>query len=117
MIELIKSSVIGDDLIQEYNLLKEDQLFECHLNNQKIGYAIIRKNETDRIYLIIAKKYQNKGYGSIIFKQLLSKINENIICSVPFDNIRMQRIIQKNKGIEIGRNKETIKYIIKKDNN
>jgi len=34
------------------------------------------------------------------------------MCSVPFENIKMQRIIEKNNGIEIGRNGKSIQYII-----
>lgn len=112
MIDLIGVNKITDDLIQKFKLSKKDQLYECHLNNTKIGYAIIRKNTNDKLFLILVEKYRNKGYGSDIFKLLLSKVNETIICSVPFDNIKMQRIIQKNNGIEIGRNGKEISYII-----
>ena len=112
MIDLIEINRITDDLIKEFKLLKEDQLFECYLHNKKIGYAIIRKKTTDRLFLILAEKYQNKGYGNEIFKLLLSKVNEPVICTVPFENIKMQRIIQKNNGIEIGRNGKEILYII-----
>ena len=112
MIDLIEVNKITDDLIQEFKLLKEDQLYECHLNNTKIGYAIIRKKTNDKLFLILAKKYQNKGYGSDIFKLLLSKVNEPVICSVPFENVKMHRIIQKNNGIEIGRNGKEVLYII-----
>ena len=112
MIDLIEINNITDALIQEFNLVKEDQLFGCYLNNIQIGYAIIRKKTNNKLFLVIAKKYQNKGYGSEIFKLLLSKVNESVMCSVPFDNIKMQRIIQKNNGIETGRNGKEILYII-----
>ena len=112
MIDLNKANEITDDLIEEFKLSKNDQFYECNLNNTKIGYAIIREEENDRLFLVIAKKYQNKGYGSHIFKLLLSKISEPIICSVSFDNIKMQRIIQNNNGFEIGRNGKKILYII-----
>ncbi len=118
MIELIEINNITDALIQEFNLVKEDQLFGCYLDNIQIGYAIIRKKINNRLFMVIAKKYQNKGYGSEIFKLLLSKVNESVMCSVSFDNIKMQRIIQKNKGLEVGRNGQEIIYMIdcKKDN-
>lgn len=112
MIDLIRIKKITDDLIQEFRLTKEDELYECCIEGKKIGYAIIRNKINDRIFLIISTEYQNMGYGSIIFESLLFKINEPIICAVPFQNIKMQRIIQKNNGIEIGRNKEMIQYII-----
>ena len=112
MINLIETPKISDDLIQEFELSKADLLYECHLDNAKIGYAVIREKLDDRIFLIVAKNYQNKGYGSVIFKLLLSKINASVMCSVPFENIKMQRIIEKNNGIEIGRNGKSIQYII-----
>lgn len=114
MIDLIQLEKITDDLIQQFKLVKDDQLYVCYLDKTKIGYAIIRNKVEDKIFLVVAKEYQNKGYGSIIFKSLISKISEPIYCVVPFENIKMQRIIQKNKGIEIGRNGSTIQYIIQK---
>lgn len=114
MIELREVKKITDDLIQEFQLVKEDKIYECHLDDKKIGYAIIRKKITDRIFLVIAKKYQNKGYGSTIFNLLLSKIDETVICSVPIENTKMQRIVENNNGIEIGRNGKTIQYTIDK---
>ena len=114
MIELIRIQKITDDLIQEFQLVKEDQIYECHLDNKKIGYAIIRKKITDRLFLVVAKKYQNKGYGSAIFKLLLSKIDEPLICSVPIENTKMQRIIENNNGIETGRNSKLIQYSVTK---
>ena len=113
MIKLIEVNEITDDLIQEFELVKEDLLYKCYLDETKIGYAIIRNKINDRIFLFVTKKYQNKGYGSTIFKLLLSKTNGSVKCLVPIDNIKMQRIIQKNKGIELGRNGQIIQYIIK----
>lgn len=112
MINLVGVGKISDELIQEFNLARGDLLYECHSDNEKIGYAVIREKTNNKIFLVIAEKYQNKGYGSIIFKLLLSKINDSVIFSVPFENIKMQRIIQKNNGIEIGRNGKEIQYII-----
>lgn len=112
MINLIKVNEIGDDLIQEFKLSKEDQLYECQLDNIKIGYAIIRNEKNNKIFMVLAEKYQNNGYGSAIFKLLLSKINDSFTCSVPFENFKMQSIIQKNNGVEIGRNGKEISYII-----
>ena len=117
MINLIELNEENNSIAKELNLTKDDKLYECILNNKNIGYAIIKSNPKDKILIIIAKKYQNQGYGNIIFKLLLSKINESIICTVPLENSRMKRIIQKNNGFEIGRNGKTIQYIIEKGNN
>lgn len=114
MIDLIQVREITDDLIQEFNLVREDQLYECYIDDIKIGYAIIRNNADDRVFLTVAKEYQNKGYGSIIFESLIFRIDGSIICTVPFENVKMQRIILKNNGVEIGRNGKTIQYIIEK---
>ena len=59
MINLIKVNEIGDDLIQEFKLSKEDQLYECQLDNIKIGYAIIRNEKNNKIFMVLAEKYQN----------------------------------------------------------
>lgn len=115
MINLVEVDNITDDLIHEYNLVRGDVLYECCLDYVKIGYAVIRKKENDRIFLILAEKYQNKGYGSIIFNLLISKIDGSIICFVPFENIKIQKIIQKNDGVEIGRNGKGIHYIIERN--
>lgn len=112
MIDLIEVIKITDDLIKEFELKKVDKLYECYLKNLKIGYAVIYKRENNMLYLTIAEQYQNKGYGSIIFKLLLSKVNNYVICSVPFENVKMQRIIQNNKGYEVGRNGQEILYFI-----
>lgn len=112
MTELIQKEIISDDIIQQFNLNKNDQLYECFLDQKKIGYGIIRKNATDNIYLGIMKSYQNQGYGSTFFKMLISKVNHTIICEVPLNNIKMQRIVQNNHGIEIGRNDNSIHYRI-----
>ena len=114
MIDLIEVSQINDVLIQEFSLVRGDLLYECLLDKEKIGYAVIREKTNNKIFLVIAEKYQNKGYGSIIFKLLISKINDSVIFSVPFENIKMQRIIQKNNGIEVGRNGLEIQYILNK---
>ena len=112
MIQLSELQKIDDSFIQEFHLSKEDRLYECYLEHQKIGYAIIRQKGNDRIFLIVAEKYQNQGYGSAIFKMLLSFIHESVVCSVPFENVKMHRIIQKNNGIEIGRNGSSVQYMI-----
>ena len=115
MVDLVEVELITDDLIQEFELTKGDHLFECYFDDNKIGYAVIRKKKNDNLFLIISRKYQNKGYGSECFKLLLDKTNESSICSVTFDNVKMHRIIKKNNGIEIGRNGEIVLYILKKN--
>ena len=112
MIELVEVKNMTDDKIEEYNLVKEDIMYECLLDNKKIGYAIIRNDEKNKLFLVIDRDYQNKGYGNKIFKLLLSKVTGQVICSVPFENTKMIRIIENNSGIEIGRNGISIFYKI-----
>lgn len=114
MINLKEVNKITDDLIEEFRLTKNDRLYECYLDNAKIGYAIIRDRVNDQLYIFVADKYQNNGYGSEIFKLLLSKVNKSSKCIVELDNVKMIRIVQKNNGIEIGRNGKEILYIIEK---
>ena len=116
MVDIVLVNNITDDLIQMFNLNREDELYEFCLDNKVIGHGIIRKNSNNKIYVVIAKKYQGRGYGGKLFEFLLSKTNESMEFSIPKDNYVIQRIIQKNKGIEIGRDKEEVFYLIDKNN-
>ena len=42
------------------------------------------------------------------------EIDENVICSFPVENTKMQRIIETNNGVEIGRNGKLIQYTMDK---
>ena len=93
-------------------MIKDDKLYGCYIDDKVIGYAIIRNDLEERVYLEIINQYQGKGYGSSAFKELLFLINDTVKCSVSLDNIKMQRIVLKNKGIEVGRDGRAIHYII-----
>lgn len=115
MLDIIKINDIDDSKIQEFNLNKNDILHKCMLDNTTIGYCIIREDKNDKIFIVVSDKYQNKGYGSSIFNRIISNIKDNIICKVPIDNIKMNRIVKKNNGKEISRDGENIIYMINKN--
>jgi len=81
MIELAEVKQISDDLIQEFNLVKEDLIYECHLDNKKIGYAIIREK------LNIPDNLDENELKRIIFllNQRLSTTTMEFINSLNFD--------------------------------
>ena len=111
---LVEVTNITEDIAKGLNINNGDRLFGCYLDNKIVGYAVIRNNLEERVYLVILDEFQNQGNGSSAFKELLSMINDTVKCSVSIDNYKMQRIIIKNKGIEVGRDVENIHYVIEK---
>lgn len=111
---LTEVSKVSDELVNKLKLTNGDKLYGCYVDDNIIGYAIIRNNLEERVYLEILDKYQGYGYGSSAFKELLFLINGIVKCSVSLDNIKMQRIILKNNGIEAGRDGHLIHYVIEK---
>lgn len=109
---LTEVTSVSDELASELKLDKDDKLYGCYIDDKIIGYAIIRNDLEERVYLEIIDEYQGNGYGSTAFKELLLLINGTVKCSVSFDNIKMQRIILKNNGIETGRDGHAIHYVI-----
>lgn len=112
--KLVELTDIPQELAKELNIIYGDHLYGCYLEDTIIGYAVIKANLTERVYLVIVDEYQDKGYGSKAFKELLSLINDTVECSVSLDNVKMQRIVSKNNGKEMGRNGKSIHYVIER---
>ena len=105
---------IDSNYIQKHSLTIEDKFYECILEENKIGYAIIKNNSHDMIYIEIESNYQNQGNGSKLFEEILKLLNGKIRVMSDVDNYKMNRIILKNNGIETGRDGEFVHYIIEK---
>lgn len=105
---------IDSNYIQKYSLTNDDKFYECIVEENKVGYAIIKNNSVDMIYIEIYPEYQNDGNGSLLFEELLKLLNGKIRIMTEIDNYKMNRIISKNNGIETGRDGLFIHYIIEK---
>ena len=83
-----------NDNLKEYNGRKEYYgLFICN-NKKPIGYILyyLRKNniEVDITFILIDKKYQNQGYGTILInkvKEILSDIKPIIYLKIDDNNL------------------------------
>jgi hypothetical protein len=113
-LHLYNINEIDSNYRQKYSLTIEDKFYECILNEEKIGYAIIKNNPNDMIYIEIESNYQNKGNGSKLFEEILKLVNGKIRVISDINNYKMKRIILNNNGIETSRDGEFIHYIIEK---
>ena len=104
---------LTEELMKELNIGDGDRVFGCYNSSNIVGYAVIKKDLEDRLYLVITEEFQNQGYGSEAFKELLSIVKDTVRCMVPIENYKMQRIVSKNAGVETGRDGIYIHYIIK----
>ena len=95
-----------------FYLNKNDVVYEYIVDNDIVGYGILRDNKYDMIQIYIDEKYENNHYGSELFKKMLELTNKNIYVSVNGENIKMNKIIRNNNGIEIGRNDGIYTYMI-----
>lgn len=110
--KIIKVENITVDLIKIFNLGINDELYSLELEDKNIGYGLIRENLNNKIEVYILSDYQGKGYGTRLFKELLKMIGGDVSIQVDIKNIIMRKILMKCDAIEIGRNGQTIRYII-----
>ena len=99
-----------------FYLNNNDIVYEYLINNNVVGYGLVRDSGYDMIRIYIDKNYENNHYGSELFKYMINLIDKDIYISVNGENIKMNRIIRNNNGIEIGRNNRIYTYLIKRKN-
>ena len=78
---------LGSDII-EADVLNPDALYLKVEEDEKIiGYISMRLNEdkAEMLNLVIAKEYQNKGYGSALMKYVFNELSERQITSLVLD--------------------------------
>ena len=113
-LHLYNINEIDSNYIQKHSLTVEGKFYECIVEENKVGYAIIKNNSEDMIYVEIYQEHQNLGNGSKLFEELLKLLNGKIKIMSDVNNTKMKRIILKNNGIETSRDGEFIHYIIEK---
>lgn len=90
-------------------------LYKYFKDNIKIGYAIITKDEEDKIKIYIDEPYQGNGYGKKLFKDILDIVNNEVV--VKTDNPIMKIIINFYGGIEISNKEGNITYKVPRISN
>ncbi len=107
---IFKSDSFSRKLLQ--NLINSNSLFLKIVVSKKaediIGYVILIKDDDHRFNLInfiIRKKYQNKGYGSLLMQKTLNIVNNHteinkIILNVKTTNLKAIKLYKKF-GFEI----------------
>lgn len=112
VLEICKDDVLRNNL---FSLNKDDKLYQYKVDNELVGYGIFRNNEYDMIQIFILDKYQNRYYGTELFKKMIELISKKIYVSTKADNFKMIKIILNSGGKELGRNNGIITYEIVKD--
>lgn len=95
-----------------FYLNKDDSVYEYIIDNDVVGYGVLRNNKYDMIQIYIRNEYQNKHFGSELFNYMIKLNNDDKTISVNEDNFKMIRIIINNGGIEIGKNNGINTYVI-----
>ena len=114
-LEQLDSNILG---ITDINI-NDIELFSYKNDNIFIGYAFIKKEQTnkDNIYIKIFDKYKSNGYGNSLFNeilQILKKKNfKDITLNIDKSNYRMINILKKNNAIEISNVRGVKEFIIK----
>ena len=108
--KIFKSDSFSRTLLQ--NLINSNSLFLKLVLSKKvediIGYVILIKDDEHRFNLInfiIRRKYQNKGYGSLLMQKTLNIVNNHteinkIILNVKTTNLKAIKLYKKF-GFEI----------------
>lgn len=112
MLEVTKLININQDLINVFKLQPDDSVYELKGNNDILGYGIVHEDEENKIEIYLLNNYQSQGYGTFLFQKIISELKKQVIIKVPNHNIRMQKIVKKFNGVEIGKKDKDIFYLI-----
>lgn len=100
------------------NILSEEDISNSHIymlkEDKPLGYGLIKDEK--EIYIYVPEHLRNKGYGNLIFKNILNKLKDlkysKIQITVQSNNIEINKIINSNGGIEVSEEQNNITYII-----
>ncbi len=93
---------------------KNSESYVLKKENSIIGYGKINKAEDNKIEIFILPEYRGNGYGKILFKNLIDKINNLDFISITFDNnnIIAKRITEGFGGKQDSLVNGVVRYII-----
>ena len=100
------------------NILNEKDISNSHIymlkDNKPLGYGLIK--DSKEIYIYVPEPLRGKGYGNIIFKNILNELKKfeytRLELTVKSDNIQINKIINSNGEIEILEEQNKTTYII-----
>lgn len=95
------------------NIPQGTKVYILNLDNEQIGYATINENDKyHKISIYIVSEQQGNGYGTYLFREMLKKIEGEVILAVQINNYKMIRIIVGCGGKEMGRNGKEVFFQI-----
>lgn len=106
--ELVELKVSDKENSVKYKLVSEDK---------ELGYGYIFDRETNPIEVFVEKEYRSNGYGKLLFNSLLkilkSKGLKGTIFVIDVENFSMLNIIKQAGAVELSRNLDDIKLLLK----
>lgn len=87
------------------------------VQDKQIGFGYIFKRETNPIEIYIDKEYQSNGYGKFLFNALAKEAKNQGLKGMIFElnenQYRFINIISQVGAVQIGKNKDKVKLILK----
>lgn len=105
-----------DEEKRNYNFDLNDNCYAYKNDNLIIGYARINVVEPYQVYIFINEDIRGNGYGTKLFKEVLTVLKMNSIFQIEAEtsmgNIAMIRILEHYGGQELTRYDGMVHYIV-----
>ena len=102
---------------QKVSEIQNSTKFVLEKNNEIIGRGYIIKREINPIEVYIVPEHQSNGYGkylfAYLFNQTKNKGNKALFFELSEDQTRFRNIIVKHGALEVGKNGNKTKYVLK----
>lgn len=100
----------------KFKFPKAEKYYKFEENNKTIGMASINNDEQNKFYIYINEIYRGKGYGKLLFSEMMKELNSQNYNEVKVNcnanNIQMKKILDSNGAIPIAQTERTFKYIV-----
>lgn len=109
-------SIMSDEDKKSYNFSLSDHYYVYKRDGISIGYARLNIELPHQVYIFIDNKIRGNGYGTKLFKEILTILKNNNIKEIeietPVRNIAMIRILEHYNGKEMTRYGGIAHYIV-----
>lgn len=113
MIKLIQGEDVFEKALPNVNY---DKCFKLVENDRPLGVGTINKDKENLIYIYIKQELRGKGYGKILFSKMMDEVKKEGYKEVKLkfskDNIRMEKIVNDNGGVQLNNNEDDVHYLI-----